>query len=277
MSNSAAELDQSIFGFIDALSGLSDSAAVVDALHRALAMEGVRFFCFNFLPQPGESFEDVVLANRWPQDWLRLYVAENYVQDDPAIRYCRRMAQPFEWSAAPFDPMREPRAAEIVERAKDFGLADGYVTPVPSPSGSLGSVWVAGQRAFGARAKAAIHLTSLYAFDRLRALKAPSCRQQTEPDDARARGAELDRVGKVGLGDRRDPCDLETYGRRAYAGGLAQARRGQPRASRRDRDARSHHRTLIPQPSVNTTSTLGKNDNTAARRTRACLPVCRNG
>jgi LuxR family transcriptional regulator, quorum-sensing system regulator BjaR1 len=135
MSNSAPELDQSVFGFIDALPGLSDPAAIVDALHRALTPEGVRFFCFNFLPQPGESFADVVLANHWPQDWLSLYVAENYVQDDPAIRYCRRVAQPFEWSAAPFDPMREPRAAEIVERAKDFGLADGYVTPVPSPSG----------------------------------------------------------------------------------------------------------------------------------------------
>jgi LuxR family quorum sensing-dependent transcriptional regulator len=178
MSNSAAELDHSIFGFIDALSALSDSAAIVEALHRALAIEGVRFFCFNFLPQSGESFDDVVLANRWPQDWLRLYVAENYIRDDPAIRYCRRVAQPFDWSAAPFDPVREPRAAEIVERARDFGLADGYVTPVPSPSGSLGSVWVAGQRAFGARAKAAIHLTSLYTFDRLRALHAPSCRSK---------------------------------------------------------------------------------------------------
>ena len=66
-----------------------------------------------------------------------------------------------------------------MERAKDFGLADGYVTPVPGPSGSLGSVWVAGQRAFGARAKAAIHLTSLYTFDRLRALKVPSCRHKS--------------------------------------------------------------------------------------------------
>ena len=178
MSNSAAELDQSIFGFIDALSGLSDAADIVDAFYSTLAIEGVRFFCFNFLPQPGESFEDVMLANRWPQDWLRLYVAENYIQHDPAIRYCRRVAQPFDWNAAPFDPVREPRAAEVVERAKDFGLADGYVTPFPSPSGSLGSVWVAGQRALSARAKAAIHLTSLHAFDRLRALKAPSGRHK---------------------------------------------------------------------------------------------------
>jgi LuxR family quorum sensing-dependent transcriptional regulator len=176
MSNSA--LDQSIFGFIDALSELSEPATIVEALHRALAMEGARFFCFNFLPRPGESFEDVVLANRWPQDWHSLYVAENYVQDDPAIRYCRRVVQPFEWNAAPFDPARESRAAEIVERARDFGLADGYVTPVPSPSGSLGSVWVAGRRAFGVRAKAAIHLTSLYTFDRLRALRAPSSRKK---------------------------------------------------------------------------------------------------
>ena len=42
MSNSAAELDHSIFGFIDALSGLSDSAAIIDALHRALGARRTR-------------------------------------------------------------------------------------------------------------------------------------------------------------------------------------------------------------------------------------------
>ena len=77
---------------------------------------------------------------------------------------------------APFDPVREPRAAEIVRACRRISVShNGYVTPIPSASGALGCVWVAGQRAFGARAtKAAIHLTSLYAFDRLRALKEPS-------------------------------------------------------------------------------------------------------
>jgi autoinducer binding domain-containing protein len=201
MSNSAAELDQSIFGFIDALSALSDPAAVVDALHRALAMEGVRFFCFNFLPLRGESFADVVLANRWPQDWLSLYVAENYVQDDPAIRYCRRVAQPFEWSAAPFDPVREPRAAEIVERAKDFGrgrLRDAGSKPVGFSRQRLGRRPTCIRCARESRDPSHVTL-------RVRSITCAESAvlpQQTERDDARARGAELDRVRKVGVGDR---------------------------------------------------------------------------
>ena len=179
MSSSAAELDQSIFGFVDALSGLVDSADLIDALHRVLAADGAEFFCFNFLPQPGERFEDVLLASRLPPDWLELYIAENYVRDDPAIRHCRRTAQPFEWDAAPFDPVREPRAADIVRHVRDFGLHNGYVTPIPSASGALGCVWVAGTDSPTPRTRAAIHLTSLYAFERLRALKEPHCRQKS--------------------------------------------------------------------------------------------------
>jgi DNA-binding CsgD family transcriptional regulator len=179
MSSSAAELDQSTFGFVDALSGFEDPADVIEAVHRVLASGGAEFFCFNFLPQPDERFEDVLLASRLPAGWLALYIAENYVRDDPAIRHCRRTAQPFEWDAAPFDPVREPRAADLVRQAKDFGLARGYMTPIPSASGSLGSVWVAGRLQLTQRIKAAIHLTSLYAFDRLRALKVPTCRNKS--------------------------------------------------------------------------------------------------
>ena len=188
MSNSAAELDHSIFGFIDALSGLSDSAAIVDALHRALATEGVRFFCFNFLPQPGESFQDVVLANRWPQDWLSLYVAENYVQDDPAIRV---------------------------------------------RSAALG----AGQHAYPQRASAT---------------------NSTRERESALRRFRQSR-GEIPTVSKRSAFDEHTQAARS-----AQAPRNVARISSRYR-------------SVNITSTLGKNGNTATRRTRGCLPVCRNG
>ena len=168
--------DRSILGFVDALSGLSDSERVIDAMHRVLAATGAQFFCINFLPHPTERFEDVVLATRLPADWLACYSARNYIQDDPAVRHCRRTSQPFEWEAAPFDPVREPRAAEVVRRAKDCGLARGCMTPIPSASGSLGSVWIAGAIELTPPTRAMLHLASLYAFDRLRALKSPPCR-----------------------------------------------------------------------------------------------------
>jgi LuxR family quorum sensing-dependent transcriptional regulator len=179
MWNSAAQPDRSILGFVDALSGFSDSAAVMDAMHCVLAPAGAEFFCFNFLPQPDERFEDVLLASRLPAEWLRLYVTRNYVHDDPAIRHCGRTAQPFERDAAPFDPVREPRAAEVVQHVRELGLVRGCMTPIPSPSGPLGSIWVAGAIELTPPKQAAIHLTSLYAFDRLRALKAPSCRDKS--------------------------------------------------------------------------------------------------
>ncbi|WP_343074050.1 autoinducer binding domain-containing protein [Microvirga zambiensis] len=100
-----------------------DSAdEVVEAVAKTFSLFGFENFIITGLPNPKERFEQVVLLKKWPMGWFDIYAREDYVRSDPIIRLCRNTTQPFEWSEAPYDRTREPRAAEIMERATDFRM-----------------------------------------------------------------------------------------------------------------------------------------------------------
>ena len=163
------------FEFIEDIQSLSTVGEVMDAMEVVLGDYGFRYFCFNFLPRPTQSFEDVLLANRLPAGWLKLYQEKQFVHADPSIRHCKSMVRPYRWfKEAPYDRETEPRALEVVQRAMDFGLTDGFVIPIASRAGREGHVWLGGRIVdWPDHDLAAIHLMALYAFDRVLELHCP--------------------------------------------------------------------------------------------------------
>jgi LuxR family quorum sensing-dependent transcriptional regulator len=112
-----------------------------------------------------------------PPEWLKLYCEKQYAQVDHSFRECRRSVRAFEWRDAPYDPDREPGVAEYVQRAVDFGVDRGFMVPIPGPAGCEGNVWIGGPKLeLNVRSKAVMHLTALYAFDRIRRLSGRSRR-----------------------------------------------------------------------------------------------------
>jgi LuxR family quorum sensing-dependent transcriptional regulator len=147
---------------------------VLRVLAAALKAFGAEFFCLSFLTKPGQKFEDVILALRVPPEWLRLYLERDFGAVDPSVRYCRHTAHPFRYQDAPFDPVREPEAAEVMRRAADFRLSRGFMVPVAGPAGCEGAVWIGGYHfTLAACEKPVVHLLALYAFERVRAFSRP--------------------------------------------------------------------------------------------------------
>src|SRR5262249_16017329 len=95
---------------------------------------------FAFIaPTSMESAGEAGLAERLAAGFLDMYHEKSFVVDDPALRYCNTTVRPFRWfREAPYDPDREPRAVELVQRARDFGMVDGFMVPVVSPAGRIG-------------------------------------------------------------------------------------------------------------------------------------------
>ncbi len=143
---------------------------VIDAMQVALRRFGVEFFCFNTFPKPDQRFEDVTLAIRVPDEWRKLY-GEHYAQVDHTIGYCKRIDYPFKWQDAPYNAAREPLVTEFIDRATDFGLANGVWFPIPGPHGPIGGVWMGGSKADLIENNLPIvHLMALCAFQRMRRL-----------------------------------------------------------------------------------------------------------
>jgi LuxR family quorum sensing-dependent transcriptional regulator len=166
------ELSQGAFALIDGLERLPTVSDVTDALARELVHFGIDTFIFTALPNKQQSFEDLVMASRWPSEFFMLYVANDYLRFDPLIRRCLTSHMPFEWHADSYRASADRHVAELMERAAEFGLNHGYVVPIHGPNGHEACASLAGaEPTLTASTKAIIHLLVLYAFDRMRSLR----------------------------------------------------------------------------------------------------------
>ena len=190
MSDHSFDHAAEAFGFIETLEELSTAEDVMDEMQRAFALFGFENFIITGLPNERERFESKVLLRKWPLGWYELYAREDYVRADPVIRLCRRTTRPFEWVEAPYDGERERKAAEIMRRATDFGMARGFCLPIHGIEGYEACLSMSGRELdLTARTKPAIHLMAMYAFERARTILAPLERRRADGLTPREREA----------------------------------------------------------------------------------------
>ncbi len=127
----------------------SSADGVSGGMLAGLAELEVTAHCLSFLPRQGKAHYQAVLAHDIPADWLELYLRENYARVDPGLRRCRREIEPFYHQDAPYDPTLEPRAGEMLQRAREFGFADAVFIPIPTRSGPKGLAWLNGNAMSG--------------------------------------------------------------------------------------------------------------------------------
>jgi LuxR family quorum sensing-dependent transcriptional regulator len=174
LSDRSFDYATTAFDFIAELDRLSTPYAVVEAMADAFALFGFENFIITGLPNPREKFDQMVLLKKWPMGWFEIYAREDYVRADPIIRLCRKTVQPFEWSEAPFDRVMEPRAAEVMDRATDFRMREGFCLPIHGINGYEACFSMSGvDLDLSSRTKPALHLMSMYAFERARQLLSP--------------------------------------------------------------------------------------------------------
>lgn len=167
------------FDFIEGLNKHTTIPGVMHAMERAFSRFGFETIIVAGLQHTDKDFASLVMAKRWPAEWSDHYTRERYYLTDPVVRHSRRTNRPFEWAEAPYDPVTEPRAEEVMRRAADFRMAKGFITPIHGPEGYMAAVSLGGQDIdLDLRSRPALHLMSLYAFATIGRLIAP--RQETE-------------------------------------------------------------------------------------------------
>lgn len=165
--------------FIEHLDCLSIMNDVMNAMERFLARFGFEKFVLHGLCSPTQRFEDAVVGRNWPIEFCKIYAEEQYAGDDPIACLLKRTAMPFEWSESLYDVARAPRAAEIMQRRRGFGIKRGFVVPFHGAPCGIGFVHMSGGRFdLTTHSSPAIHLMALYAFDRACELRAPRAREK---------------------------------------------------------------------------------------------------
>jgi LuxR family transcriptional regulator, quorum-sensing system regulator BjaR1 len=172
---SAVEYGRDALDFIEGLNGYTEVPATMNALERTFCRFGFETIIITGLPNPDQKFSQMVLAKRWPTDWFKIYIENNYDRVDPVIRHCRSSIHPFEWEEAPYDAERERGAAEVMHRATDFRMVRGFIVPIHGLTGYEAAVSLGGiDLDLNVRSKPALHLMAMYSFERIRRLLQPT-------------------------------------------------------------------------------------------------------
>jgi LuxR family quorum sensing-dependent transcriptional regulator len=158
------EYGELAFGAVDDFERTSSLAELSGRMSKVIGNFGYAQFIIGSLQVAAAGrIEPFALVHGWPASWRQHYVRENYFQDDPITAWATKTTNPFDWSQAPYDKERWPRASEVMRVAKDFGLHCGFAVPVVRAH-CVDIVSLAGERTErDEHAKRALHLIALYA------------------------------------------------------------------------------------------------------------------
>lgn len=152
---------------------------VADRLAKILSSFGYSAFLITSVPEPPLRLEPYILFNGWPQGWSNHYSQSDYYKSDPVAAWCRKSINPFEWREVPYDKNRNPKAAEVMNVARDFGMKEGFLVPIVRSSIFHDCVTMAGEKPdLEPKAKSAIHMISMFAHARVSRLRGGTLRKR---------------------------------------------------------------------------------------------------
>jgi LuxR family quorum sensing-dependent transcriptional regulator len=109
--------------------------------------------------------------NTWPPEWLLEYQKNDYVRLDMLPAVARLSATPFTWVELLRDRGQTQKQIEFHNRVRELGVIDGFAVPIHQPGGDVGlCVSVSTHVIENPEQKLALHMASLYAYQRCQAL-----------------------------------------------------------------------------------------------------------
>ena len=164
------KLDDSLL-FIESLPKYQTSQEVGAAFTSIIAPHGfLMASCGGSRETPSGRVWDFFF-NTWPAELLLGYQKNDYVRHDPMPSMARLTAEPFTWLELLASRKRTQNQIEFNEWVRSFGVVDGYAVPIHSPGGDVGlCVSVASHPIEDSQERLALHMASLYAYHRCRAL-----------------------------------------------------------------------------------------------------------
>lgn len=158
-----------LFRDAEALDQAKDIREISDILASQFKRCGLSSYLVTCLPEDRQArWQEQILANGWPQDWYRHYVASGYYRHDPCVALCRRTGATFLWSEVCGKNL-EASASRIMDEAFEFGLREGICVPSHAPLSPPLVVTASGER--GDLEPASLRIISLLSSHALLALR----------------------------------------------------------------------------------------------------------
>jgi LuxR family quorum sensing-dependent transcriptional regulator len=166
-------LGRRVLEFIDSAEAATLPQQITALFGNAVGEFGFHAYVMAGIPSSGISFDKVILANGWPDEWFDMYVRENLFASDTVPKHALNTVHPFAWNKLnelPCDPGHDKGARTVMERGHDFRLDSGICIPIRYET-SVSAISLAGDRPdISEDVIRALHMTGLYFHARIQSL-----------------------------------------------------------------------------------------------------------
>ena len=153
-----------------AMNAVADLEELEAVFHRFVRDLGFEQHATLDVLDPRGSPRIEVLRARSLADWEAHYQASGHVANDAVIRRAFTTSDPIFWSDVRSTEPLTPQAVRIFDEAAEFGLREGFVTPIHNLDGSISTVMLSGGDAdpLCPDTRTAAHLGCIYYAARVR-------------------------------------------------------------------------------------------------------------
>ncbi len=143
----AEELGRCVFDYMNVIGDCHTQSRLERAASAECARVGITALASGMVTGPKSTSGDPFHFTTWPDNWMRLYREQGWVEHDPVPRYAVVSGLPITWSAMMRDLPPADTGHAIYRAAMAHGFREGFITPVRTGDGHLGLVSVATDRA----------------------------------------------------------------------------------------------------------------------------------
>jgi DNA-binding CsgD family transcriptional regulator len=162
--------DDVLVDFLDRLKDAREPVDLKQVFNAAIADLGFKYFTYHVVRVSGVGGRLPYIISSYPEQWLRHYFAEGYLDEDPVLEELPKRQLPFCWSEVSLPDELSAKQKRLFDEARDAGIKDGITIPIHGrtdfatmslvPDGSPGEV-----REALKRHRHLLHLLSLYYHD----------------------------------------------------------------------------------------------------------------
>lgn len=158
--------------FVREVRGLQTEAELGDALAAITRDLGYRYFALTHHVDVRRSSSGIRIHN-YPDGWAEWFDEQSLSADDPVHRASNLTSVGFAWSALPQMIALTTDDRQILERARNHGIADGFTVPAHVPGEAHGSCSFAGAADDPLKDGAAplLQLVGAFAFEAARRMR----------------------------------------------------------------------------------------------------------
>jgi DNA-binding CsgD family transcriptional regulator len=129
--------------FSERLSALTTSDSIKSFMLDVIEPLGFVNFAYHIIQMPDVDSvrtRQAFVISSYPDSWIRHYVANGYVNDDPVIARVYEERAPFVWADTIDGEKLSRKQMKLLEDASAIGIGNGLTIPLQSRSGEIASL-----------------------------------------------------------------------------------------------------------------------------------------